>query len=155
MPKRFIFGRLLRMAVTLSQNEISARAAKFAGVWKDTEREEAEAQPFLIDFFQVLGVDRKKVAIFEHRVKCEDGDGYIDLFWKGRIMIEMKSRGKSMEKAWEQARRYAAHLKPHEMPRCILICDFEHWDLYDLDNNAEKHSFTLAELPQHGGLFHQ
>lgn len=70
MPKQIIFGRLLRMAVTLSQNEISARAAKFAGVWKDTEREEAEAQSFLIDFFQVLGVDRKKVAIFEHKVKC-------------------------------------------------------------------------------------
>ena len=134
---------------TLSQSEIRARADKFAADWAGTTREEAEAQSFQNDFFHIFGIERRKVAIFEHRVKCEDGDGYIDLFWKGRIMIEMKSRGKSMEKAWEQARRYAATLKPHEMPRCILICDFEHWDLYDLDNNAEKHCFTLAELPQH------
>ena len=35
---------MLGMAVTLSQNEISARAAKFAENWKDTAREEAEAQ---------------------------------------------------------------------------------------------------------------
>lgn len=134
---------------TLSQSEIRARADKFAADWAGTAREEAEAQSFQNDFFHIFGIERRKVAIFEHRVKCEDGDGYIDLFWKGRIMIEMKSRGKSMEKAWEQARRYAATLKPHEMPRCILICDFEHWDLYDLDRDAEKHSFTLAELPQH------
>lgn len=134
---------------TLSQAEIHARAEKFSADWAGTGREEAEAQSFQNDFFHIFGIERRKVAIFEHRVKCEDGDGYIDLFWKGRIMIEMKSRGKSMEKAWEQARRYAAHLKPHEMPRCILICDFEHWDLYDLDNNAEKHSFLLSELPQH------
>ena len=134
---------------TLSQSEIRARAEKFAADWADAVREEAEAQSFQNDFFHIFGIERRKVAIFEHRVKCEDGDGYIDLFWKGRIMIEMKSRGKSMEKAWEQARRYAATLKPHEMPRCILICDFEHWDLYDLDRDAEKHSFTLAELPQH------
>lgn len=134
---------------TLSQSEIRARADKFAADWAGTAREEAEAQSFQNDFFHIFGIERRKVAIFEHRVKCEDGDGYIDLFWKGRIMIEMKSRGKSMEKAWEQARRYAATLKPHEMPRCILICDFEHWDMYDLDRDAEKHSFTLAELPQH------
>ena len=134
---------------TLSQAEIHARAEKFSADWAGTGREEAEAQSFQNDFFHIFGIERRKVAIFEHRVKCEDGDGYIDLFWKGRIMIEMKSRGKSMEKAWEQARRYAAHLKPHEMPRCILICDFEHWDLYDLDLDAEKHSFLLSELPQH------
>ncbi len=134
---------------TLSQSEIRARADKFAADWAGTTREEAEAQSFQNDFFHIFGIERRKVAIFEHRVRCEDGDGYIDLFWKGRIMIEMKSRGKSMEKAWEQARRYAATLKEHELPRCILICDFEHWDLYDLEHHAEKHSFTLAELPQH------
>ena len=56
------------MAVTSGQNEISARAAKFAEEWKDPEREEAEAQSFLIDFFGVPGVSRKQVAIFEHKI---------------------------------------------------------------------------------------
>ncbi len=155
MPKQIIFGRLLRMAVTLSQNEISARAAKFAGVWKDTEREEAEAQSFLIDFFQVLGVDRKKVAIFEHKVKCLDGgNGYIDLFWKGKILIEMKSRGKDLAAAYDQAKRYADTLAHHEIPKIIMVCDFENWHVYDLSKDAQLTTFTLSELPQYIHLFH-
>ena len=143
------------MAVTLSQNEISARAAKFAQDWKNTEREEAESQAFLIDFFYVLGVERKRVAIFEHKVKCADGgNGYIDLFWKGNILIEMKSRGKDLAKAYEQAKRYADSLPHHEFPKAILVCDFEHWHFYDLTQDAKLSAFTLAELPQHIHLFH-
>ena len=143
------------MAVTLSQNEISARAAKFAGDWKDTEREEAEAQSFLIDFFHVLGVSRKRVAIFEHKVKCADGgSGYIDLFWKGHILIEMKSRGKDLSKAYEQAKRYADSLAHHEFPKAILVCDFENWHFYDLSKDGQLTTFSLSELPQYIHLFH-
>ncbi len=143
------------MSVTLSQNEISARAARFAGDWKDTEREEAEAQSFLIEFFHVLGVSRKRVAIFEHKVQCADGgSGYIDLFWKGHILIEMKSRGKDLGKAYEQAKRYADSLAHHEFPRAILVCDFENWHFYDLSNDGQLTTFTLSELPQYIHLFH-
>lgn len=143
------------MAVTLSQNEISARAAKFADDWKDTEREEAEAQSFLIEFFHVLGVSRKRVAIFEHKVKCADGgNGYIDLFWKGHILIEMKSRGKDLTKAYEQAKRYADSLAHHEFPKAILVCDFENWHFYDLSKDGQLTAFTLSELPQYIHLFH-
>ncbi len=143
------------MPISLSQNEISARAAKFAGVWKNTQREEAEAQAFLIDFFHVLGVDRKKVAIFEHKVKCADGgNGYIDLFWKGHILIEMKSRGKDLTKAYEQAKRYAETLAPHELPKAILVCDFENWHFYDLEQGAALTAFSISELPQYIHLFH-
>ncbi len=143
------------MAVTLSQNEISARAAKFAGDWKDTEREEAEAQSFLIEFFHVLGVSRKRVAIFEHKVKCADGgSGYIDLFWKGHILIEMKSRGKDLSKAYEQAKRYADSLAHHEFPKAILVCDFENWHFYDLSKDGQLTTFSLSELPQYIHLFY-
>lgn len=143
------------MAVTLSQNTIAARAAKFAAEWKNTEREEADAQEFLIDFFNVLGVSRKKVAVFEKKVKCTDGgSGYIDLFWKGHILIEMKSRGKDLSKAYEQAKRYADALPQFEMPDLILVCDFENWHVYDLTRDAELTTFSLAELPQHIHRFH-
>lgn len=143
------------MAITLSQNEIAARAAKFAEDWKNTEREKAEAQPFLIDFFHVLGVSRKRVAIFEHKVKCGDGgSGYIDLFWKGHILVEMKSRGKDLGKAYEQAKRYADSLAHHEFPQVILVCDFENWHFYDLRKDGRLTAFSLSELPQHISLFH-
>lgn len=142
------------MSITLSLNEIEARAAQFAAMYKDAASEEAEAQTFQNDFLHVLGIDRRRVALFEKKVKCLDGSaGYIDLFWPGHILIEMKSRGKDREKAYEQARRYALSLKPGEMPRAILICDFEHWDFYDLDRDGERISFTLAELPRFICLF--
>ena len=143
------------MPVTLSPNEIHARAAKFAELYKNAVREEAEAQSFQTDFLNVLGIDRRRVAIFEKKVKCMDGgNGYIDLFWPGHILIEMKSRGKDRAKAYEQARRYALSLKPGEMPHAILICDFQTWDFYDLDAGGALTSFTLEQLPEYIHLFH-
>ena len=143
------------MPVTLSPNEIRARAAKFAELYKNAVREEAEAQSFQTDFLNVLGIDRRRVAIFEKKVKCMDGgNGYIDLFWPGHILIEMKSRGKDRAKAYEQARRYALSLKPGEMPHGILICDFQTWDFYDLDAGGALTSFTLEQLPEYIHLFH-
>ena len=143
------------MPVTLSPNEIRARAAKFAESYKNAEREEAEAQSFQTDFLNVLGIDRRRVAIFEKKVKCMDGgNGYIDLFWPGHILIEMKSRGKDRAAAYEQARRYALSLKPGEMPHGILICDFQTWDFYDLDAGGALTSFTLEQLPEYIHLFH-
>jgi hypothetical protein len=87
----------------LSWNEIRIRAAAFAQRWGNTPfvREKAEAQTFENEFFHIFGVDRKKVALFEHEVHYGDSQtsffdddrkgkrGYIDLFWRGCIMIEM------------------------------------------------------------------
>ncbi|WP_370690793.1 type IIL restriction-modification enzyme MmeI [Methylicorpusculum sp.] len=45
----------------------------------------------------MFGVPRKRVATFEKRVKKLDGrDGYIDLLWKGILLVEHKSRGKDL-----------------------------------------------------------
>lgn len=55
--------------MALSWNEIKDRALKFSKEWAGTHNEEADAKPFLVEFFNVFGVDRKRVASFEHRVK--------------------------------------------------------------------------------------
>lgn len=87
----------------LSWNEIKSRAAQFTYEWKDTVREEAEAKPFLIEFLNIFGISRKRVATFEHRVKkINDAQGYIDLLWPGTLLVEMKSRGQDLEKAHQQ-----------------------------------------------------
>lgn len=120
--------------MALSWNEIKDRASNFSKEWAGTEREEANAQPFLISFFNVFGITRRRVATFEHKVKKLDGsNGYIDLLWKGEILIEMKSRGKDLEKAYEQAVEYTHGLKEYELPKTILICDFEDFHLYNLE----------------------
>ena len=143
------------MATSLSKNEIRARAARFAEEYKEAKSEKTEAQSFQKDFFEkVLGVNPRRVATFEHRVKCLDGSrGYIDCFWKGHILVEMKSLGEDRQRAYLQAKRYTDTLPECELPRAILICDFQHWDFYDLKREAQLTSFTLAELPEHIELF--
>lgn len=144
------------MAV-LSLNEIKLRAQGFVLNWKDkaaTAREEADAQTFENEFFAIFGVPRSKIAVFEQKVKLQDGsNGYIDLFWKGYILIEMKTPGKDRKKAFEQAKTYANALSNSDMPKGILICDFCNFDYYNLEKNAECTSFTLGDLPDYIGLF--
>lgn len=132
--------------MVLSWNEIKDRALHFSKEWADTSNEEADAKPFLIEFFEVFGISRKRVSTFEHKVKkLDESNGYIDLLWKGTILIEMKSRGKNLDKAYQQAIDYTHGLKQHELPKYILICDFEKFRLYDLEENKTL-EFKLNDL---------
>lgn len=132
--------------MVLSWNEIKDRALNFSKEWADTSNEEADAKPFLVEFFNVFGISSKRVSTFEHRVKkLNDKDGYIDLLWKGTILIEMKSRGKNLDKAYQQAKDYTHGLKQHELPKYILISDFENFRLYDLEENKTV-DFKLNDL---------
>ena len=132
--------------MTLSWNEIKDRALKFSKEWADGSNEDADAKPFLVDFFNVFGITKKRVSTFEHRVKkLGDRDGYIDLLWKGMILIEMKSLGKNLEKAYTQAIEYTHGLKDYELPKYVLVCDFQHFRLHDLEEGTTI-DFTLADL---------
>jgi hypothetical protein len=132
--------------MALSWNEIKDRALNFSKEWAKTSNEEADAKPFLVEFFNVFGISSKRVSTFEHRVKkLDDKDGYIDLLWKGTILIEMKSRGKNLDKAYQQAIDYTYGLKQHELPKYILISDFENFRLYDLETSKTV-EFKLNDL---------
>ena len=134
--------------MALSWNEIKDRAVKFTKEWKDTTNEEADAKPFLDAFFDVFGITRKKIGTFEHRVKkLSDADGYIDLLWKGTILVEMKSRGKNLDKAFQQAIDYTHGLKQNELPKYVLVCDFHIFRLYDTEEQTTL-EFTIDELIQ-------
>ena len=137
----------------LSWNEIKPRAIKFSKEWENAEKENADSQPFWIDFFNVFGISQRRVSTFEHSVKkLGNKDGRIDLFWKGRLIIEHKSKGKDLDKAYQQAIDYFPGLKEEELPKYILVSDFERFKLYDLDEN-EQHEFLLSELHQNIKLF--
>jgi hypothetical protein len=130
----------------LSWNEIKDRALKFSQEWADEASEDAEAKPFLDAFFNVFGVSRRRVATFEQRVKKIDGkDGYIDLLWKGILLVEQKSRGKDLDRAYEQAKDYFPGIQDRDLPRYILVSDFARFRLYDLEADTE-HEFTLKNL---------
>ena len=139
--------------MALGWNEIKERAVRFSKSWEDAHREEADAKPFLEDFFNIFGISRRKVATFEERVKkLGDHEGYIDLLWKGTMLVEMKSRGKSLDKAYQQAVDYTHGLKDYELPKYILVSDFANFRLYDLDEGTE-HTFELNSLVQNVHLF--
>lgn len=138
----------------LSWNEIRDRAQAFAREWRHTEDEDAEAKSFLDAFFLVFGVQRRKVGSFEKRVKKLDGrDGYIDLLWKGTLLIEQKSRGKNLSRAFQQAIDYFPGLTEDEQPRYILVSDFWRFELHDLED-GKVHAFELKDLPRKIHLFH-
>jgi hypothetical protein len=130
----------------LSWNEIRDRAIQFSREWNDAEKEDKEAKSFLDKFFDVFGVSRRRVATFEEPVKKLDGrDGFIDLLWKGTLLVEFKSKGRDLDKAHVQARDYFPGLKDVELPKYILLCDFDKFRLQNLDT-GEEHRFALKDL---------
>src|SRR5690606_27350850 len=134
----------------LSWNEIKDRARRFSREWADEASEDAEAKSFWDAFFDVFGVPRRRVAAFERRIKKPEGkDGYIDLLWKGVLLVEHKSRGKDLDRAHAQARDYFHGLSDAELPRYLLVSDFARFRLYDLEGEEEPVEFSLKELHKH------
>jgi len=139
--------------MTLSWNEVRIRASRFVKDNKDAHYEKGETQTFYNEFFEVFGVKRKRVAVYEKQVKkLNNKTGFIDLFWPGQLVIEQKSAGKDLDKANSQALDYCSSLKDKEFPRYILVCDFQTFRLYDLQERKDW-LFTLSELPAKVELF--
>ena len=137
----------------LSWNEIRDRALNFSREWEGESSEDAEAKSFWDAFFNVFGVPRRRVATFEEPVKKSDGHGgFIDLLWKGILLVEHKSRGKNLDRAFQQAKDYFPGLKDRDLPRYILVSDFARFRLYDLEE-SEQHEFTIEEFYKNVRLF--
>ena len=133
----------------LSWNEIRRRAAAFSEEWKEARYEKGETQSFYNKFFGIFGVRRRSVARYEERVeKLDSSSGFIDLFWPGVLLVEQKSAGRSLEKAYEQAGEYFDSLPESQRPRYILLSDFQNFELYDFDERNQV-KFSLADLPAH------
>ena len=121
--------------------------------WRDAEYEKGETQSFYNDFFEVFDVRRRSVARYEeHVAKLDNRSGFIDLFWPGVLIVEQKSAGRDLAKAYGQAGEYFDALPERDRPRYILVSDFQTFELHDLDDR-ETVSFSLAELPGHVEAF--
>lgn len=130
----------------LSWNEIRIRAAQFSKDWADAHYEKGETQSFYNDLFEVFGLKRRRVAVYERQVKkLNNKQGFIDLFWPGVLLVEQKSAGKDLTKARQQADEYCLGLKDKEYPRYILLSDFQTFELYDLEESIEC-KFCLEDL---------
>ena len=141
------------MFVHLSFKEIKVLALAFSKEWEGESSERAEAKSFWDAFFDIFGILRRRKASFEVPVKKSDGKGgFIDLLWKQVLLVEHKSRGVNLDKAFTQAKDYFPGLDDRDLPRYILVSDFARFRLYDLDED-KTHNFPLKDLYKHIRLF--
>lgn len=135
-----------------SWTEIQDRAAEFAARWQGETYEKGESQSFWSEFLAIFGIDRRRYgAFFEYAIKKGSGkQGFIDLFWPGKLLAEQKSAGKDTGKARLQAYEYLETMPDHDLPRMIVVSDFATFDLIDTTKTPYgEFSFPLADLPKH------
>ncbi|WP_291458624.1 DNA methyltransferase [Actinomyces sp. oral taxon 181] len=148
------------MPATLSLNEIRQRCAKFADDWRDCIGDEKqEGHEFMRELMTCFGITKRKAISYEKRsVRSSTGhQGYIDALIPGEALIEMKSAGKDLDKAEEQALDYIHDLTDVETPRLLIISDFRRIRIVDLDQDmmtaedieSGRTEFELAQLPDH------
>lgn len=137
-------------------------AAKFAKDWAGRGKEKGESQPFWLALLRnVFGVESPEHFIkFEEKVILDHAsfiDGFIE---STHVLIEQKSLGKNLKQPirqsdgslltpFQQAKRYSANLPYSQRPRWIVICNFEEFHIYDMEQpNNDPESLLLSNLPK-------
>jgi type I restriction-modification system DNA methylase subunit len=134
---------------TISIDTQRDRAAKFAKRFETASYEMGQAQRFVTDFCEIFGIDHRRLLDFETRVKKSSGKrGRIDAFIPSLLLVEMKSAGEDLDKAYTQATEYFHGLKNEELPRSVLVSDFQNLHLYNLETHAQPVKIKLADLAQ-------
>lgn len=138
----------------LTWTDIETRAVAFQKHWRDcTGDERQEGQTFEKDFMYVFGVDWHD-GFHEHPIISIDGvQNYIDYFIPGKILIEMKSRGKSLDVAFTQAMQYVRALKPEEQPALVVVSDFDTIKVYNTSKQHHYKPFKVTALKSHVRIF--
>ncbi|MDP3009558.1 MAG: hypothetical protein Q8N30_10900 [Methylococcales bacterium] len=124
-------------------------ATRFAKDFADASYEMGQAQSFIIELCKVFDLDYIRAVRFEDRVKKAKGKGRIDAFFPSLLLVEMKSAGKDLDEAYAQATDYFHGLSDEDLPRCVLVSDFQNLHLYNQETKDEPLKIKLAELPQH------
>lgn len=141
-------------------DEWHTRAEQFSKDFANASYEMGRAQSFMRELCDIFGVGWRLIQ-FEERVTREEGNGInrIDGFLPGLLLIEMKSAGKNLVDARNQAFGYINRLKeesaqkkrtPDQEPRYVLISDFQRLHLYDRNRSeTEPETIDLADLRNH------
>ena len=87
-----------------------------------------------------------------HVKKLGNKDGFIDLFWPGTLLVEHKSKGKNLDKAFDQSINYFEGIEEYELPKYVIVTDFYKMRVYDLEEDTEK-EFKLKNLVDNVHLF--
>ena len=120
-------------------DKIPANAQAFQARWRNTPgNEQQEAHQFMVEFMSVFGVEWQP-GHTEHYVFVDGVQKRIDYLLPGKILIEMKSKGRSLLSAHSQAMSYVNALPPEDAPILVMVSDFDKFEVYNLRKN---HKYT-------------
>lgn len=139
--------------MALQGDEIRRRLREFAAAWggyAGTER--SEAQTFLNGLLECYGTDRRaEGARFEERT----GGGFMDLFWPGVCIVEMKRPSESRRLPDHRAQMLgywqSSGTPASPAPRYVVLCSFHRFEVWEPGAvyTEPRIAFDLVELPDH------
>ena len=136
--------------MSLDYQHIREQLHRIIHDYKDAEGyERGQSQNFWTQIFNAYGVSGQvQLKAFEHRLKDDKSQKYVDAFIPKLVMIEQKSRGVDLNKAYKQVSEYYDRLKT-DKPRYIVLSNFDEVWLYDIANPLaiKEYKCALTDLP--------
>ena len=127
---------------------------EFAAKWEGSTRtERAASQEHFIDLCRMIGTKTPNEAdpggdfyAFEKGAeKTGGGDGFADVWRKGRFAWEYKGKRKDLGAAYKQLLQYREAL---ENPPLLVVCDLDRFEIHTNFTNtpAKVYEFSLKDL---------
>jgi len=136
------------MSTSLTIDTLRNRAAAFAKKFASITSEKQHDQDFMREFYAIFGVTSQRIE-WQYPVKTNKSTLWIDGLITGILLIEMKSAGKNLEEAYQQALGYIGLIKASHSPDYVLVSDFANLHLYNRVTGEPRIEIKLADLPQH------
>ena len=138
--------------MSLDYQHIREQLHRIIHDYKDAEGyERGQSQNFWTQIFNAYGVSGQvQSKAFEHRLKDDKSQKYVDAFIPKLVMIEQKSRGIDLNKAYNQVSKYYERLSTADKPRYIVLSNFDELWLFDIENplNIKEYKCPIADLPK-------
>lgn len=138
--------------MSLDYQHIREQLHRIIHDYKDAEGyERGQSQNFWTQIFNAYGVSGQvQSKAFEHRLKDDKSQKYVDAFIPKLVMIEQKSRGIDLNKAYNQVSKYYERLSTADKPIYIVLSNFDELWLFDIENplNIKEYKCPIADLPK-------
>lgn len=138
--------------MSLDYQHIREQLHRIIHDYKDAEGyERGQSQNFWTQIFNAYGVSGQvQLKAFEHRLKDDKSQKYVDAFIPKLVMIEQKSRGLDLNKAYNQVSKYYERLSAADKPRYIVLSNFDELWLFDIENplSIKEYKCPLSDLPK-------
>jgi len=144
----------------MTAQEQQANAKTFIEYWTNRGDEKSDTQQFWTNLLSsVFGIaEPQKFIEFEKRVKLTH-TSFIDAYIPStKVLIEQKGADIDLRKGYrqsdgamltpfQQAKRYANEMPYSSRPRWVVVCNFQEFLVYDMENpNGEPYSILLKNL---------